>query len=99
MNNIMQLPEQYQQNIRKAVHILKDGGCKDVFLFGSLITNSIHPNSDIDLAVKGCPKGKFFRLLGTLLRELAYPVDLVDLESQDAFAQYLQQTENLVHLG
>lgn len=99
MNNIMQLPEQYQQNIRKAIHILKDGGCTDVFLFGSLITNSIHPDSDIDLAVKGCPKGKFFRLLGTLLRELDYPVDLVDLENQDAFAQYLQQTGDLVHLG
>lgn len=99
MKTTVHLPEPYQKNVRKAVHILRNGGCTDVFLFGSLASNTVHPNSDIDLAVKGCPKGKFFRLLGVLLRELEYPVDLVDLESQDAFAKFLQETGDLVHIG
>ena len=61
MNNITQLPATYQKNIRKAVKILKDAGCSDVFLFGSLLTMDVHEYTDIDLAIRGCPKGKFFQ--------------------------------------
>jgi predicted nucleotidyltransferase len=42
------IPENYQQDIIKAQKILKDEGCKTIYLFGSMVTGKIHDNSDID---------------------------------------------------
>ena len=51
------------------------------------------------LAVRGCPKGKFFHLLGRLLLELEHPGDLVDLDRQHAFARYLEEEGELLQVG
>ena len=91
-----QIPETYQKDIRRAREILKKAGCSEVFLFGSLAAGEVKGKSDIDLAIRGCPRGKFFHLLGRLLMELDYPVDLVDLDRQDAFAQYLEKEGELI---
>ncbi|MBL7065948.1 MAG: nucleotidyltransferase domain-containing protein [Anaerolineae bacterium] len=99
MQNNVQLPETYQKNIRRAAEILKGAGCTDVFLFGSLAAGNIRGESDIDLAIRGCPKGKFFHLLGRLLLDLDYPVDLVNLDSQDVFAHYLEKEGGLLQIG
>ena len=99
MNEKVQLPETYQKNIHRAVAILKWAGCTDVFLFGSLATGNIRGKSDIDLAIRGCPKGKFFHLLGRLLLDLDYPVDLVNLDRQDAFAHHLEKEGGLLQIG
>ena len=99
MNDKVQLPEAYQKDVRRAVEILKGAGCTDVFLFGSLATGKVKGQSDIDLAIRGCPKGKFFHLLGRLLLELDYPVDLVNLDRQDAFARYLEEEGELLQIG
>ena len=93
------LPEAYQKDIRHAIEILKQAGCTDVFLFGSLATGKVRDKSDIDLAVRGCPPGEFFNLLGRLLLELNYPVDLVSLDRQDAFARYLEEQGELLQIG
>jgi len=89
----------FQEDIHRAVRILKEGGCSEIYLFGSGITGKIRVESDIDLAVRGCPQGRFFYLLGRLLWELDHPVDLVDLDAQDAFAQYLQKEGELLRIG
>jgi predicted nucleotidyltransferase len=99
INETLQIPETYQKNLQRAIEILKNEGCTEIFLFGSLAAKNIRKNSDIDIAIRGCPKGKFFHLLGKLLLELDYPVDLVNLESQDAFAQHLAQQGNLIQIG
>ena len=99
MDDKVQLPEIYQKDVRRAVEILKEAGCTDIFLFGSLATGKIKDKSDIDLAIRGCPKGKFFHLLGRLLLELDYPVDLVNLDRQDAFARYLEEEGELLQVG
>jgi len=100
MNKIMQLPEPYRKNVRMAVEILKEVGCDDIFLFGSLAENNIREGSDIDIAVRGCPARKFFYVLGKLLRKLDYPVDLVDLdEENDAFSRFLTEEGELVQIG
>ncbi|MFN8453623.1 MAG: nucleotidyltransferase domain-containing protein [Anaerolineae bacterium] len=91
-------PEPYRRSLQRAIEILKEAGCAEIFLFGSLVSGQVRNNSDIDLAIRGCPKGKFFHLLGRLLLEVDYPVDLVDLESQTAFAHYLEQKEELVRV-
>jgi len=98
MSDVVQLPESYRRQIRRAARILRESGCTEVFLFGSLATGEIKDKSDIDLAVRGCPKGEFFHTLGRLLLELDYPVDLVNLDSQDAFARYLEREGELLQI-
>lgn len=93
------IPEVFQEDIGRAVRILKEGGCSEIFFFGSGVTGKIRDGSDIDLAIRGCPQGHFFRLLGRLLWELDRPVDLVNLDAQDAFAQHLQTEGVLVRVG
>ena len=95
MKEQVQLPIAYRQDIRRALTILKEAGCSNVFLFGSLAAGRVKDGSDIDLAVRGCPKGQFFHLLGKLLLELDHPVDLIDLDRQDAFAHYLEKEGEL----
>lgn len=99
MNENSQLPDMHRKNIRRAVEILKSAGCTDVYLFGSLAAGEVRGESDVDLAVRGCPKGKFFHLLGRLLLQLDHPVDLVNLDSGDAFARYLETEGELLQVG
>lgn len=99
MTNKTQIPMNYQKDIDMAIEILQSAGCTDIFLFGSLVTGNTRNDSDIDLAIRGCPQGKFFHLLGRLLLELEHPVDLVRLDAQDAFAHYLEQEEELLKIG
>jgi len=93
MEREIKIPEKYQRDIHRAVTILKEAGCSQVFLFGSLTTAGAHGKSDIDLAVRGCPRGRFFHLLGRLLLELEHPADLIDLDGQHSFAH----STNLIH--
>jgi predicted nucleotidyltransferase len=93
------VPDVFQEDINRAVKILKEGGCTEIYLFGSGVTGKVRNGSDIDLAVRGCPQGHFFHLLGRLLWELDHPADLVDLDAPDAFAQYLQKEGVLLRIG
>lgn len=61
------IPEAFQPNIEQTVKILKDGGCTEVFLFGSLAEGCSRADSDIDLAVRGCPPRDFLRIYGELI--------------------------------
>ena len=92
------IPDDYKRDIIRAREILKNGGCSDIFLFGSLITGEYRNKSDIDLAIRGCPKGKFFHLLGKLLFELKYSVDLINLDNKDAFSCYLEKEGELIQI-
>jgi predicted nucleotidyltransferase len=90
-------PPILEKDLQQAVKILKDAGCSAVYLFGSRAAGSFHDQSDIDLAIQGCPEGRFFRLVGQLYMELDTRVDLVDLDNQeDPFARRLLVSGELV---
>jgi predicted nucleotidyltransferase len=97
-NTTMGIPDILQADVSKAVQILKEEGCTEVYLFGSGATGRVRAESDVDLAVRGCPQGHFFSIVGRLLWELERPVDLVNLDAQDAFAQYLEKAGELRRL-
>ena len=97
--DVARIPESYQGDIDKAVEILKSAGCSKIFLFGSLAANRIKDNSDIDLAIEGCPSGMFFHLLGQLMIELDHPVDLVSLDNRNTFTNYLETEGELLRIG
>lgn len=96
---LQSLPLNYQRNLEQAVNLLRQAGCRAVFLFGSLASGEIRPNSDIDLAIRGCPPGDFFRLLGQLMLTLDYPVDLINLDNSDPFTRYLEKEGDLLQIG
>jgi predicted nucleotidyltransferase len=77
---------------------MRKEGCSAVFLFGSLTTGLFKPDSDIDLAIQGCPPRKFFPLLARLLEELDYPVDLLDLDEDDILARHLLAQKEMILL-
>ena len=92
------IPRAYANDVARAVQILKEGGCAEVFVFGSTVAGRSRRESDIDIAVRGCPSGRFFHLLGRLMMELDHPVDLVDLDSQQSFGSYLETEDELVRV-
>lgn len=85
-----------KSDLNKAISLLKEEGCSEIYVFGSVAEGSFEEESDIDLAVKGIPSGSFFRLLGLLMSELDHPVDLVDLDSEDDFSKFLKEEGELV---
>ena len=98
LQSVSQLPEPYRKNVQRAVEILKTAGCTDIFLFGSLVHGKIHSDTDIDLAVRGCPSGEFFHLWGKLSFELDYPIDLISLDLQQDFGRFLAEQQELVKI-
>jgi predicted nucleotidyltransferase len=88
----------FRGDIDRAVQILKEAGCTEVYLFGSVASGEIHAKSDIDLAVRGCPPGRFFHTLGRLMMALDHPIDLVDLDEPSIFVRYLLDSGELVRI-
>ncbi|MDD4049202.1 MAG: nucleotidyltransferase domain-containing protein [Clostridia bacterium] len=78
--------------------MLKEAGCEKVYLFGSLINGDIRDESDIDIAVRGFPTDMYFYILGKLMIELTYPVDLINLDKQDDFAKKLEKDGELMYV-
>ena len=93
-----EIPAEYRKDIDKAVEILKAEGCTEIHLFGSLVEGGYSENSDIDFAVKGCPKGKYYKILGKLLLELNHSVDLIDLDRKTDFVKYIEKEGVLVYV-
>lgn len=99
MNKKINIPKSYKKNIRQAVEILREAGCTHIFLFGSLAEDNFREGSDIDIAVRGCPAGKFFHVWGKLFRQLDYPLDLIRLDRNDDFSRYLEEKGGLIQIG
>ena len=97
--NIDMLPEKYQDDIKKATNLLRNAGCKGVFLFGSLITGDVHKDSDIDIGITGLHPSKFFRVYASLDRELTNRVDLVDFDLTNDFYGLLSSLGEVVEIG
>ena len=93
------IPDEYIDDINKAVNILNNEGCKDVYLFGSLVKGKATTLSDIDIAVRICPDGKYFNILGKLMMELNHPVDFIVLDERDDFANFIKDNGELVYVS
>lgn len=93
---IDKIPDSHRRDVENAVKILEDFGCKEIYIFGSLVDGPVTPESDIDIAVKGIPPGSFFTVLAKLMMQLEHPVDLVNLEKGNRFGTMLQK-EGYLH--
>jgi predicted nucleotidyltransferase len=93
------IPEKYQEDIKKAANLLKNEGCKTVYLFGSMVTGKIHQNSDIDIGIKGLPAENFFKVYSKLYMNLDNEIDLVDFDYDNRFFALLERLGELVEIG
>ena len=78
--NFDSLPDIYKCEILKAAQYLKNEGCKEVYLFGSLVTGKYHNDSDVDLGVTGVPAGKYLALYADLMLNMHISFDLLNFE-------------------
>lgn len=78
--------------------ILTQYQVQQAYLFGSMASGEPRPDSDVDLAVSGCPSPSFYRLAAELERALNLPLDLVDLDAAPAdFGAGIKETGVLVY--
>ena len=69
---------------RKAIlEEAKRAGIGVVYVFGSVLLETGEPR-DIDIAVKEVPGVAFFRFYAALSRRLSRPLDVIDLDQQNA---------------
>ena len=95
----LNIPLKYRQDIDNIIKLLKDEGCEAIYLFGSLVTGKIHDYSDIDIGIKGFPKGKFFRLYSKLYFNFDIKIDLVNFDANDDFYSMLNSLGEIVQIG
>lgn len=93
------MSQSFQEDIETAVLILKAAGCTEIYEFGSRASDAYRAGSDLDLAVRGCPRAAFYHLWGSLMVALEHIVVLVDLDSQDPLALQLGQSGALRRVG
>ena len=62
MDKILSLPLTYQEDIKKAIKILKENGAKEVYIFGSIANGKFNENSDIDIAIRGLEESEFYKV-------------------------------------
>lgn len=94
----MNLPEEYENDLQNAISILKDENCSEIYLFGSLASGKYNKNSDIDFAVKGLSKRRFFHVYGILIEMLKHPFDLIGLDYDNDFSKEIINQGNLVRV-
>jgi predicted nucleotidyltransferase len=95
----MIIPELYRKDIDIAVNILKEEGCSEVYIFGSIAKGKTHLNSDIDIAVKGIKAERFFKIFAKLMNAMEHRVDLLDLSSDKYFTRHIFKTGNIFRVA
>ena len=66
---------------KQAASLLKEEfGATQVILFGSLLTETFHESSDIDLTVMDLPEKQYFQAVGRLLGLGDFDFDLVEMQ-------------------
>ena len=95
----LNIPLKYQKDIESVTKLLKNEGCEAIFLFGSLVTGKIRDDSDIDIGIKGLPKGKFLEVYSRLYFDMENDIDLVDFDTNPDFFSMLNSIGEVVQIG
>ena len=95
----LNIPQKYRQDIDLATSLLKNEGCKSIYLFGSIITGKSHDGSDIDIGIKGLPKGKYFEACARVYFAVDNDIDIVDFDSNADLYSLLNRLGEVVEIG
>lgn len=73
-------------------HLVEDVGVKEIYLFGSILREDFRKDSDIDIAIGGLGKKRFFSIWSHLDEFTDFNIELVDLdERNDFFRQQIRE--------
>jgi predicted nucleotidyltransferase len=92
------IPDFFLPYINSAAQILKDAGCKECYIFGSIAQGCSTEKSDIDIAIRGLPPEKFFNVYGKIGRQVPVEIDLVDLDDGSRFSKKLETREEMIRV-
>jgi predicted nucleotidyltransferase len=95
----LNIPQKYQKDIETVANLLKEEGCQSIYLFGSLVTGKNHDESDIDIGIKGLPKGKFFETCAKVYFAVDNDIDIVDFDSNADFYTLLSKQREVLEIG
>ncbi|MDR2717530.1 MAG: nucleotidyltransferase domain-containing protein [Treponema sp.] len=95
----LNIPPKYQKDIEIATNLLKEEGCQSIYLFGSLVNGKNHDESDIDIGIKGLPKGKFFETCAKVYFAVGNDIDIVDFDSNMDFYALLSRQGEVFEIG
>ena len=99
MMNLKELPVEYQEDIKKALKILKQNGSTEIYIFGSIEKGNFNKNSDVDIAIRGVKQKNFYKVASILMFEIEKEIDLIDLDDEnDKFARMLIDKNILVRI-
>lgn len=73
-------------------------GASEVYLFGSRAKGEAASDADIDLAVRGIPAPSFYGAVGEALCAATVRVDVIDLDGEGPFIDYLKRRGSLVRV-
>jgi len=93
------IPQKYRKDIETATNLLKEEGCQSIYLFGSLVTGKNHNDSDIDIGIKGLPKGKFFETCAKVYFAMDNDIDIVDFDKNFDFYTMLDRIGEVKQIG
>jgi len=97
--NISKIPEKYRTDIEKASHCLKEEGCTEIFLFGSLVTGKYTDSSDIDLGIMGLPPRNYIRTYSKLNNIIKNRFDLIDFDENRDLYNLLHSIGEIEKIG
>lgn len=78
-----------KDDIETAARILREEGATEVYVFGSAIHGKMRPDSDIDFAIRGLPPEKYFPAMGRVVDAIQRVFDLVDLDEDNLFTEFI----------
>ena len=98
MDNI-KLDENVKSEVQEVVTLLKENGCKKIYLFGSIVNGKFKKDSDIDVAISGLEPKKFIMVYSKIMMSLDRKVDIVDLDDEDDyFVKNVLKKEELIEV-
>ena len=97
--SIDSLPQAILDDIELAKSIILNAGAKEIYIFGSIAAGNYTEDSDLDIAIIGLEKKKFFQVYGELMSRLRRAVDIVGLDYHTDFATQIKKDSNLIRVA
>ena len=96
---MIELPKDIMKDINIAKEILLREGVYEIYVFGSIAEGNYVKQSDIDLAIKGLPEDRYFKVYGELLGKLSRNLDLISLDYKNDFSKMIKETGKLERIA
>ena len=99
MTDSNRIPNEYRDDVARATRILKEMGAREVYLYGSVPDGRSHQGSDLDIAIVGLPKERFFAAYGALMMQLEHSVDLIGLDYANEVSEGIRRRGDVLRVA